>query len=82
MLVVDDNATNRHILEEWLHGWQMKPTAVGDATAAMDALAPSGRQWPAVCADTARRPHARHGRPGPGRQIRQRAELSATPLSC
>src|SRR5262245_59829847 len=24
-LVVDDNATNRHILAEWLRGWQMNP---------------------------------------------------------
>ena len=30
VLIVDDNATNRHILEEWLRGWQMEPTAVGD----------------------------------------------------
>ncbi|MBV8400707.1 MAG: PAS domain S-box protein, partial [Acetobacteraceae bacterium] len=34
VLVVDDNATNRHILEEWLRGWQMQPTAVGDGLAA------------------------------------------------
>ena len=38
VLVVDDNATNRRILEEWLRGWQMKPVAVGDGLAAMDAL--------------------------------------------
>src|SRR5262249_41163000 len=38
VLVVDDNATNRHILEEWLRGWQMKPLAVGDGLAALDAL--------------------------------------------
>ena len=42
MLIVDDNATNRHILEEWLRGWQMEPAAVGDGLAAMDAL------WDAV----------------------------------
>ncbi len=38
VLVVDDNATNRHILESWLHHWEMKPAAVGDGTAAIDAL--------------------------------------------
>ncbi len=42
VLVVDDNATNRHILEEWLRGWQMAPAAVGDGLAALDAL------WDAV----------------------------------
>ena len=38
VLIVDDNATNRHILEEWLRSWQMEPMAVGDGVAAMDAL--------------------------------------------
>jgi len=42
VLVVDDSVTNRHILEEWLRGWQMEPAAVGDGLAALDAL------WDAV----------------------------------
>jgi signal transduction histidine kinase len=38
VLVVDDNPTNRHILQEWLTGWHMEPTAVGDGLAALGAL--------------------------------------------
>jgi two-component system, sensor histidine kinase and response regulator len=38
VLVVDDNATNRRILEEMLASWQMRPHAVSDAATAMDAL--------------------------------------------
>jgi two-component system, sensor histidine kinase and response regulator len=38
VLIVDDNATNRHILEEWLHNWRMRPAAVGDGAAALNAL--------------------------------------------
>ena len=63
VLVVDDNATNRHILAEWLRGWQMDPTAVGDGMAAMDALwhrAANGRPY---CAGAAGCPHARRGWP-------------------
>jgi PAS domain S-box-containing protein len=38
VLVVDDNATNCQILQDWLRGWQIAPTAVSDATAAMAVL--------------------------------------------
>src|SRR5438132_4931360 len=60
VLLVDDNATNRHILAEWLRGWQMDPTAVGDGMAAMDALwhrAANGRPYALVLLD-ARMPDA------------------------
>jgi two-component system sensor histidine kinase/response regulator len=49
VLVVDDNAANREILERWLRGWRMDPTAVRDGLSAMDAL------WHAVAS---RRPYA------------------------
>jgi CheY-like chemotaxis protein len=38
VLVVDDNAANRHIMEQWLRDWQMEPTSVGDGIAALDVL--------------------------------------------
>ncbi|HUJ08389.1 MAG TPA: response regulator [Verrucomicrobiae bacterium] len=38
VLVVDDNATNRRILEEILQSWHMEPTTTCDAAAAMVAL--------------------------------------------
>ncbi len=37
-LVVDDNATNRRILEEILRGWRMKPASAGDAATAFAAM--------------------------------------------
>ena len=38
VLVVDDNATNRHILERTLTYWRMAPVAVSNANAAMELL--------------------------------------------
>ena len=38
-LIVDDNATNRRILEEMLLGWQMKPVSVEGASQAFKSLA-------------------------------------------
>jgi PAS domain S-box-containing protein len=43
VLIVDDNQTNRRILEEMLESWRMKPAAVSGSRAAMAAL----RQAPA-----------------------------------
>ena len=38
VLVVDDNATNRRVLEEMLTNWQMKPTAADSGRAALTAM--------------------------------------------
>jgi PAS domain S-box-containing protein len=78
VLVVDDNATNRRILEGWLRGWQMNPVAAGDGVAAMGALwqaAACGRPFALVLLD-AHMPDA--DGLALAAQIRGRAELSAT----
>ena len=78
VLIIDDNATNCHILEEWLRSWQMDPVAVSDGVAAMDTLweaVTRGRPFPLVLLD-ARMPDT------DGlvlaAKIRKRPELSAT----
>ncbi|MCX5873831.1 MAG: response regulator, partial [Deltaproteobacteria bacterium] len=38
VLVVDDNATNRKILEETLRSWDMRPTLAADSKAAIDVI--------------------------------------------
>jgi two-component system, sensor histidine kinase and response regulator len=55
VLVVDDNATNRHILEGWLQDWHMKPTAVDNGAAALDALlraAATGARYDLILLDS------------------------------
>jgi two-component system, sensor histidine kinase and response regulator len=54
ILVVDDNATSRRILEDSVIRWKMAPTVVADAAAAVEALQhsrASGAQLPLVLAD-------------------------------
>ena len=77
---MDDNATNRDILEQWLRSWQAEPLAVGDGMAAMDALQGRRRQRPTVPVGGARRRHARNGRPDGGCHdpSKSGAELAAT----
>jgi PAS domain S-box-containing protein len=78
VLIVDDNATNRRILNDWLRGWQMRPVAVGDGIAAMDALwdaVSTGCPFALVLLD-ARMPDT--DGLALAAQIRKRAEWSAT----
>ncbi len=78
VLIIDDNATNRHILHEWLRSWQMEPVAVGDGVAALDTLwdaVAQGCPYPLVLLD-ARMPDT-DGLVLAAR-IRKRSELSAT----
>jgi two-component system sensor histidine kinase/response regulator len=54
VLIVDDNATNRHVLEEMVIGWRMVPTPANsapDALAALRVAQESGRPFPLVLTD-------------------------------
>jgi CheY-like chemotaxis protein len=54
VLVVDDNATNRRILQEYLSRWRMQPTLVTGGQEALDALdlaTRSGTPYPLVLVD-------------------------------
>jgi signal transduction histidine kinase/CheY-like chemotaxis protein/HPt (histidine-containing phosphotransfer) domain-containing protein len=78
VLVVDDNATSRLILQEMLSNWRMAPTLVdggGAALAAMERAAAAGHPFDLVLLDA--------GMPGldgfqVAEQIRSRAELDST----
>ena len=78
VLIVDDNATNRRILEEWLRGHEMEPASAGDGVTAMDAIwhgVAQGRPYPLVLLD-GRMPDI--DGLALAAKIRQRKELSAT----
>jgi CheY-like chemotaxis protein len=78
VLVVDDNAANRQIMEQWLHDWQMEPTSVGDGMAAMDVLwhgVAVGRPYALILLD-ARMPDT--DGMTLAAKIRERAELSGS----
>ncbi len=54
VLVVDDNATNRHILTETLSNWRMEPTAVDSGVRALEELQSAhdaGRRYHLVLCD-------------------------------
>ena len=54
VLVIDDNATNLHILEQTLIGWQMRPTLASSGRAGLAAMRHSsaeGRPFPLVLLD-------------------------------
>ncbi len=78
VLIVDDNATNRRVVEEWLRGDEMDPSAVGDGVTAMDALwhgVAQGHPYSLVLLD-GRMPDI--DGLALASKIRQRKELSAT----
>jgi PAS domain S-box-containing protein len=78
VLIVDDNATSRRALEEWLRGWRIEPTAVGDGPAALEALrqaAAAGRPFELVVLD-ARLPG--DGALAVAARVRQSPELAAS----
>ena len=62
VLVVDDNATNRRILEEMLANWRMKPVSVDGARAALGALREAASARRSLSARAHGRHDARHGR--------------------
>jgi two-component system sensor histidine kinase/response regulator len=51
VLVVDDNATNRRILEEMLAGWRMRPVALARPAEALVVLADPARVFDLVLTD-------------------------------
>ncbi|WP_422922921.1 response regulator [Singulisphaera sp. PoT] len=80
VLVVDDNATHRRILEQWCRGWGAVPTSVVDGIGAVDALwdsAASGRLYDIVLID-AQMPDTDGF--ALAARIRARAELAETHL--
>jgi PAS domain S-box-containing protein len=77
VLILDDNAVSRRTLEEWLRGWRIEPTAVGNSTAALEALrqaADTGQPFALVVLDS--RPSGRAL--ALAEQVRQTPDLAAS----
>lgn len=80
VLIVDDNATNRHILEEWLYRYALEPAVAGDGVTAMAALwrgVAQSRPYPLVLLDGCMPDFDGLALAA---KIRQQAELSSTRL--
>jgi PAS domain S-box-containing protein len=80
VLVVDDNATNRRILEEMLASWRMTPTAVSDAVSALATLrraASDGERFDVMISD-GQMPDVDGFTLA--RRIKQERRLAATPI--
>jgi PAS domain S-box-containing protein len=76
VLVVDDNATNRRILQEILQSWQMRPTVVDGARAALAAMeqaCAAGEPFPLLLIDSQMPEIDGFGLAG---EIRRRPELA------
>ncbi len=80
VLVVDDNATNRRILEEMLASWQMRPHAVSNAGTAIEVLreaSPTDERFHVVLSDC-QMPHVDGFMLA--RQIKRDQRLRSTPV--
>ena len=78
VLIVDDNATSRRVLQNWLRGWLLKPVGVANGAAAVDALrhgAADGRPYALMLLD-ARMPDMDGLELAA--KIREQSELAAT----
>ena len=62
VLIVDDNATNRRILEEVFTNWHMRPVAVRKRRSCPRHIGKVSARRPTVRGRATRRTHARHGR--------------------
>ena len=51
-LIVDDNATNRQVLENWLSQWELRVTSVASGNAALDMLNNGTQKFDFVLLDT------------------------------